>query len=72
MQHRHITDVYAVIVGNVGYVYSGDSETVARGTFGEYVSQSESAYGRASGEYVILLCNDEIIADYIGTRNDDE
>ncbi|MBI4090865.1 MAG: hypothetical protein HY422_02475 [Candidatus Komeilibacteria bacterium] len=61
--------MYDVIVGNIGYVYSGEDATVARRTYVEYVRQSEYGTGRASGESVMLLYNDEPILEFAG-RND--
>lgn len=52
---------YEVIVGNVGRVYDGDDSAEARRTFDDYVTASKSPHGRASGEEVNLIENDDII-----------
>jgi len=60
---------YEVIVGNIGKVYAGTNHATALEHFLEYVSQSESDYGRASGESVTLLQNDEIVREHIGAND---
>lgn len=61
-------DKYSVLVGNIGEVYSGYSEVEAEEAFAEYVSQSESKFGRASGEIVSMLLGSEIIKEHIFSR----
>jgi hypothetical protein len=46
--------MFEVICGNIGTVYSGHSESEARAVYAEYVADSKSGYGRASGEQVYL------------------
>lgn len=58
---------YQVIVGNVGIVYSGSHYDKAMHAFTVYQHQSESEVGRASGENITLMCNDEIEREYIGS-----
>lgn len=58
---------YDVIVGNIGNVYSGTDEDKARATYKEYVEQSKSGVGRAGGEDVTLMLNDEIEDEFIGS-----
>ena len=55
-------ETWQVVVGNVGTVYSGDSETVARDKYRVYVDQSLHGSGRAGGEPVHLLHNGEVVA----------
>jgi len=45
-------------------VHSGHNCRAANRAFREYVSQSKTGYGRASGENVTLSCNDEPIREY--------
>ena len=58
---------YEVVVGNIGTVYSGRNGFEANKTFGAYVSQSKSNYGRASGESVVLFKDGEITREHEGT-----
>jgi hypothetical protein len=51
---------YEVICGNIGTVYSGNDPVEANRVYGEYVRQSRSGYGRASGEPVTQLVDGEI------------
>jgi len=60
---------YKVIVGDIGKVYYGISEQEARECFAEYANQSEDNYGRAAGEAVILLEDDEILEEICGEVN---
>ena len=57
--------MYKVICGNIGTVYSGDSEVVARAVFKAYVGQSKTDRGRAGHEIVTLLYRGEIAHEYI-------
>lgn len=57
-------DKYSVLVGNIGEVYSGYSEEKAEEAFAEYVSQSESEFGRAAGEHVALMLGGDILREY--------
>ena len=58
--------MYRVIVGNIGTVYSGDSQKTALQTFKEYKQQSKTDYGRAAGESVVVMCHDEVVREYVG------
>jgi hypothetical protein len=53
--------MYEVIVENIGKVYEGTDENFARKTFNDYVKLSKKGYGRAAGEGVILLKDNEIL-----------
>jgi hypothetical protein len=55
---------YEIIVGNIGSVYSGPSKREANRAFREYVDQSKSGYGRASGEEVTMFCDGETVKEY--------
>lgn len=57
---------YAVVVGNLGTVYAGEDETVAKGAFNEYVKNSKNGYGRAADEDVTLFVNGEIEDEFEG------
>jgi len=58
---------YEVIVGNIGTVYSGPSKAEADTHYTEYVSQSETNYGRAGGEDVTMMEDGEPIQEHVGT-----
>ena len=55
---------FKVIVGNIGTVYSGDNEAEAHKTYYEYREQSQKGYGRAAGETVTLLEDEEYVKGY--------
>jgi len=55
---------YEVIVGNIGTVYDGSDRDEAEDTFDEYVRQSKSGRGRAGGESVVLMKDDEPVAEH--------
>jgi hypothetical protein len=57
---------YTVIVGNIGTVYFGADKKKANQIFDEYVGQSESGRGRASGETVTLFDCEEILREHFG------
>lgn len=59
--------IYEVNVGNIGTIYCGDSYRTALKHFVEYIDQSKSEVGRASGESVVLARDGEPIREYIGT-----
>ena len=63
-------DRYDVIVSNIGTVYEGGSQTEARDTYREYVALSKGGRGRAGGESVTLMKNDEILTEYQGENLD--
>lgn len=54
--------VWEVYVGNIGLVYRGKDYQEALETYEEYLSQSVSDYGRASGETVTILADNETFA----------
>mgnify|MGYP000025147312 CR=1 FL=1 len=60
--------LYQVIVGNIGTVYDGVSFMEAKQAYSDYRQQSRDNYGRASGETVTMLCDNEIKWEHIGTQ----
>jgi hypothetical protein len=60
-------DKYEVIVGNIGTVYAGDSLTQALKIYTNYVINSALLIGRAGGESVTLMADDDILAEHVGT-----
>lgn len=63
---------YEVIVGNIGSVYYGGNLSRANAIFNTYVDQSNSGYGRASGESVTLFDRGEIKKEHIGPQDSAE
>ncbi len=61
--------VYEIIVGNVGTVYVGTHKTKATTLFAAYVKQSGSNCGRAAGESVVLMRDDEPLREYTGKED---
>jgi hypothetical protein len=57
---------YQVIVGNIGTVYDGNDYFEACKVYGEYKQQSKGVSGRASGEDVTLMKDDELLFEHIG------
>ena len=55
---------YQVWVGNIGLVHEGNSKTEAKVIFNEYQQQSKNGYGRASGESVTLLDQEDVIDEF--------
>ena len=58
---------YKVIVSNIGLVYNGSDENLARRTFEEYKWQSQRNYGRAAGECVTLMDSENILCEFTGS-----
>lgn len=61
---------YEVIVSNIGTVYDGHSGETARDTYREYVAMSKAGRGRAGGESVTLMKDDDILTEYQGENLD--
>ena len=61
---------YTVTVGNIGTVYEGTSSREAAETFDEYRRQSHDNYGRAAGEPVTVMRDNEILREYEGTNTE--
>jgi hypothetical protein len=57
--------IWEVIAGNVGTVYSGTDETIARAKFESYKEDSILGNGRVSNEDVTLMCNGEVEEEHI-------
>lgn len=57
---------YQIIVGNVGTVYTGSNGFKVRKIYGNYKRQSQENYGRAAGENVTVLMNDDVLYEHIG------
>ncbi len=55
---------YTVIVGNIGLVHEGNNPVEASSIYGEYKRQSKNNYGRAAGESVCVMKDDEILYTY--------
>ena len=49
---------WSVIVGNIGTVFTGTNGAQAMREFGQWRKKSEDDEGRAAGEPVTLMCND--------------
>jgi hypothetical protein len=62
---------WEVLVGNIGKVFDGTRESAARVAYKDYVIQSKSGNGRASGESVTLMKNGEPVSEHFG-KNEDE
>lgn len=62
---------YQVIVGNIGTVYDGKGMIEANRTYGDYKRQSQSGIGRAGGESVTLMDNNEIKYEHLGEQDTD-
>jgi hypothetical protein len=52
--------MHVIIVSNIGTVYTGTREDLAAAKWNEYVRQSRESSGRASGETVTWMENDEV------------
>lgn len=61
-----MSDTWEVVVGNVGTVYRGFSEVLARRAYANYCTASYRQEGKASGESVTLLVASEIVSEYPG------
>lgn len=69
---KTVGDKHEVIVGNIGTVYSGGDSFTAQGVYQHYVILSQKAVGRASGEDITWICNDEIYREHFGWLNESE
>lgn len=59
---------FRVVVGNVGTVYYGPSSKDAVQAWNDYVYLSRTNQGRAAGESVLILRDDNITREYEGTN----
>lgn len=62
---------YQVSVGNIGIVYSGECASDAWADYHDYVSQSLSPNGRASGESVTIMEDDAVLCEFCGPVGED-
>lgn len=66
------TTVYSVYVSNIGCVHTSDGydsagrERAARREFNAWASACRMKHGRAAGESVTLVADDEIIKEFTG------
>ncbi len=67
-----MNDKYVVVVGNIGTVYSGNSQNEAVEIFDIYVGMSEKSFGRASGECVTMFQDNEVVLSHTINNNDCE
>lgn len=58
---------YQVIMSNVGIVYEGTNGFTAIKEYNSCIALSKNSLGRASGENVELLRNDEIMRIFVGS-----
>ena len=63
---------YEVIQGNIGTLWRGTNGFEARQAFYGARRASLAPHGRASGESVVLIRDDEIIAEHIGAQENKE
>jgi len=59
---------YTVVVGNIGTIYSGNNRRIATRIWEQYRTASIYGWGKASGEFVVLMVNGEVERDYAGTQ----
>ena len=57
---------YQVIVSNLGLVHTGTSYFKATACFNDYIILSKAPWGRASGEEVVLIKNEEPVKTHPG------
>lgn len=65
-------DRFEVIVGNIGSVYRGTNKKEAFKKYHAYIELSKSGSGRAGGEDVTLMVNDEPLQEYGGSNTQEE
>ena len=65
-----MTDRHEIIVGNVGTVYRGNSHVEAENEFRECCAMVDKPYGRASGEQVTWMLDNDIHEEYEPEVND--
>jgi len=54
-RHCRATPAYAVIVGNIGTVYTGADSAMADDIYAEYVRATRNPRARCAGEFVTLM-----------------
>ena len=55
---------FTLVVGGIGIVYDGESQSEAKRQFRLFMAESKTAGSRSSGESVTLFKNYEIIKEY--------
>lgn len=63
---------YQVVVGNVGVVYEGTNGFTANVEYNQYVAISKTGKGKAGGETVTMIKNQEIHKEFIGAVESQE
>ncbi len=66
-----LATTYEVVVGNIGTVYSGHSQSEANAKFDFYVADSKTGIGRSGGESVYLMEDCEPVREYQGPADDE-
>jgi hypothetical protein len=61
---------YVVIVGNIGTVHEGNNPVDACKVYGQYKRLSVDKVGRAAGESVVLMRDDEPMHEHHGVESD--
>lgn len=64
--------LYEVLVSNIGKVWEGNNTYTANAIYAQYVRKSTKDIGRASGESVDMLKNNEIVKSFVGRLHDKE
>jgi hypothetical protein len=64
--------IYTVIVGNIGTVHVGTNRRQARAVYRGYIEESKRNLGRAAGEPVTMLADEEIFAEFNPHLNQDQ
>lgn len=59
---------YQVIVSNAGAVVDTDELVEAERIYKLYMQDADDHYGRVGGENVTLLCDGEIVRQFIGEQ----
>ena len=54
---------YQVIVGNIGLIHDGSDEVLAEAYYRNYCMMSDAVFGRASGQEVVLMDGETIVAE---------
>lgn len=67
MESHRKHSMHEIVVGNVGTVYNGNSESNARANYDAYVFLSQSNSTRSAGESVTWFQDGEVHREYIGT-----
>lgn len=63
--------MFEVIVSNIGSVYTGNNFRRASAKFNSYVKASKVGTGRAGGENVVMMHNNEMRREYVVIEGND-